>query len=275
VESPDIISADDNNFDLMVLEYSSHIPVVVEFWAKWHLECQRVSDVLEDLAVRHTGRFRLARVNVDSNPRLTKGYQVHTVPTIKTFDNGHVAGQLEGSHTDPQIESFLKRFIPSPEDLLIAKATSYLRDAQYLSVEETCLEILEENPENPGAKLLLAKSLLWQGNYLESLTILQGFPASREYRSAEKLLPLAEGLLAPSGLEQDGEPLEAIYRRALTLIKENQIPSALDGLLETIKQDKNFRKGNPHKMILGIFELLGEEHPVTEEYRSLLANALF
>ena len=275
MDGPDIITADDSNFEFQVLEYSELLPVVVDFWAKWCLDCQRISETLESLAVQYAGRFRLAQVDVDNNPRLTTGYQVHTVPTLKTYENGTVTGQLEGVHTNLQIEEYIKGFVPGPEGLLLEKAASYLRDRQFISAEETCLEILEEIPDNPTARLLLAKSLLWQREYLEALTILHHFPASREFRAAEKLAPLAEHLQAASSLESSGNPLDAIYTRALGLIENEQIPAALDGLLEILKRDKKYRAGTPQKVILGLFELLGEGHPLTEEYRPLLANALF
>ena len=275
VNGPDIITADDTNFELQVLEFSEILPVVVDFWAKWCLDCQPVTETLESLAVQYAGQFRLAQVDVESSPRLTKSYQVHTVPTIKTFENRTVTHQLEGKHTPEQIENYLKRFVPGPESLLLEKAASYLKEKQYSSVEDTCLEILEQVPDNPPAKLLLAKSLLWQGEYLEALTILHHFPASREFQAAEKLAPLAEQLQALASLRSTGEPLDAVYIRALGLIEKDQIPAALDGLLEILKRDKNYRAGNPHKAILGIFELLGEESSLTQEYRPLLANALF
>ena len=275
MDGPDIITADDTNFEFQVLEYSELLPVVVDFWAKWCLDCQRISETLESLAEQHAGRFRLAQVDVDNNPRLTNGYQVHTVPTIKTFENGTVSGQLEGVHTNLQIEVYLKRFVPGPEGLLLEKAASYLKDRQFISTEEICLEILEEVPNNPPARLLLAKSLLWQGEYLEALTTLHHFPASREFRAAEKLAPLAEQLQAASSLSNSGNPLDAIYTRALGLIENEQIPAALDGLLGILKRDKKYRAGTSQKVILGLFELLGEDHPLTEEYRPLLANALF
>lgn len=275
MDGPDIITADDTNFEFQVLEYSEILPVVVDFWAKWCLDCQRISETLESLAGKLAGQFRLAQVEVDHNPRLTQGYQVHTVPTIKTFENGAVIGQLEGVHTDLRIEEYLRRYVPGPESLLLEKAASYLKDRQFISAEETCLEILDEVPGNPPAKLLLAKSLLWQGEYLEALTTLHHFPASREFQAAEKLAPLAGQLQAASSLEGSENPLDAIYLRALGLIRKEQIPSALDGLLEILKRDKKYRAGTPQKVILGLFELLGEDHPLTEEYRPLLANALF
>ena len=275
MDGPDIITADESNFEFQVLEYSEHLPVVVDFWAKWCLDCQRISETLESLARQHAGRFRLAQVEVDINPHLTKSYQVHTVPTIKTFQNRSVTGQLEGGHTDQQIEAYLRKFVPGPESLLLEKAATYLKDRQFTSAEDTCLEILEQIPDNPPAKLLLAKSLLWQGEYLEALTILHHFPASREFQAAEKMVPLGEQLQSlPSLTDPEGE-LDAIYIRALGLIRQDQVPAALDGLLEIIKRDKTYRNGNPHKAVLGLFELLGEDHPLTEEYRPLLANALF
>lgn len=275
VDRPDIITADETNFEFQVLEYSEILPVVVDFWAKWCLDCQQVSETLESLAVQYAGLFRLAQVDVEHNPQLTKSYQVHTVPTIKTFEKRSVTGQFEGKRNNQQIEDYLRKFVPGPESLLLEKAGCYLKDRQFSSVEDTCMEILELVPDNPPAKLLLAKSLLWQGEYLEALTILHHFPASREFQGAEKLAPLAEQLQALPSLEVSGDPLEAIYTRALGLIEEDQIPAALDGLLEIIKQDRNYRGGNPQKAILGLFELLGETHPLTEEYRPLLANALF
>lgn len=275
MDIPDIITADDTNFEFQVLEYSENIPVVVDFWAKWCLDCQPISDTLEALAIQHAGRFRLAQVDADHNPRITRSYQVHTLPTVKTFENGSIIGQLEGKHSSTHIEDFLSQFVSGPEGLLLEKAASYLRDRQFRAAEDTCLEVLEELPDNPPAKLMLAKSLLWQGEYLEALTILNHFPASKEFRGAEKLAPLGEQLQALPSLSSGAVKLDAIYIRALGLIAEDQIPAAMDGLLEIIKRDKTYRQGFPHKAILGLFELLGEEHHLTEEYRPLLANALF
>ena len=275
MNGPDIITADDTNFELQVLEYSEILPVVVHFWANWSLASQPVGEFLEGVAVHYPGRSRFAQVDVESTPRLTTGYQVHTVPTIKTIINRHVSGQLAGKHTQQQIEGYLRQFVPGPERLLLEKARTYLQDKQYSAVEDTCLEILDQVPGNPPATLLLAKSLLWQGEYLEALTLLHHFPASPEFQAAEKMAPLAEQLQALPSLRNTRDTLDAIYIRALGLIENEQIPAALDGLLEIIKQDKKYRAGNPHKVMLGVFELLGNQHPITLEYRPRLAGVLF
>lgn len=276
MEEPDIISVNEVDFENRVLVYSDRMPVLVNFWASWDDTCKRTNPQLESLVQENPGRFRLANLDVDKNPLLTGRYQVHTVPTLKTFQNGMVTHQLEGLQTNLQLVDYVRSFTPGPENLLLEKAASFLESGHYKDVEETCLEVLEENPGNPGAKLLLAKSLIWQGEYLEALTIIHHFPASTEYQGAEKLGPLAEGLLQefdPGQLNENA--LDPYYYRSLHLIQSGNIEAALDGLLEILKQNKGYRSGGPRKIILGVFELLGNDHPLVIDYRAQLANALF
>ncbi len=276
MEEPDIISVNELDFEVQVLVYSDRIPVLVNFWASWDDAWKRTKVQLESLVLENPGRFRLANLDVDKNPLLTGRYQVHTVPTLKTFQNGIVTHQLEGLQTNLQLIDYVRSFAPGPENLLLEKAANYLESNRYEEVEDTCLEVLEDDPGNPGAKLLLAKSLIWQGEYLEALTIIHHFPTSTEYQGAERLSPLVEGLLKEFDPGQQSEnPLDPHYYRSLHLIQIGNIEAALDGMLEILKQDKGYRSGQPRKIILGVFELLGYDHPLVIDYRAQLANALF
>jgi putative thioredoxin len=276
MEAPDIVTADETNFDFQVLEYSERVPVLVNFWARWSSNCLRTNTLLENLARQGAGRFRLAMVDVDASSQLTQRYQVRTVPTLKTFENGVVTRHMEGVKTTLQVIEYIKTIAPSPDNLLVEKAENLLKEAEYQEVEETCLEILENEPDHPRAKLMLAKSLIWQGEYREALTLLDQFPASQEYPQAEKLNPLVQSLLDESDqLAASDDPLGRIFSRALTLIKGGNIPAALDGLLGIIQKDKTYRGGEPRRIMLGVFELLGNDNELTQEYRNLLANTLF
>jgi putative thioredoxin len=276
MEQPDIVHVDDSNFDFQVLAYSDHIPVLVFFWAKWDLTSLKIDPVMESLTGEYQGRFRLAKVDIDTNKELAQRYKIHTIPSIKIFYKGLVTNQTEAINTKSQLIDFIKSIFPGPENILVEKAINHLNEGLYSEVEEICVEILDEYPEHSRAKLLLAKSLIWQTEYLEALTILTSFPPSMDYRSAERLLPLTEQLLNESfQSEESVDHLEIVYRRAISLIQSENMEAALDGLLSIIKKDKNFRDNQPQQVILGIFELLGENHPITKEYRPLLANALF
>jgi putative thioredoxin len=276
MEHPDIVTVDEANFDYQVLVYSKRVPVLVDFWAEWCVTCQRTSPLLETLTEQNSGRFRLAKVDVDQNVQLTQRYQVHTVPTLKTFENGLITRQIIGIKTNIQVIDFVQEIVPGPENLLIEKATSLFQTEEYQEVEEICREILEDDPAQPKANLLLAKSLIWQGKYLEVKNILEQFPSSQEFQGAEKLRPLVEALGTITGQQPRGaEPLDAVYIRAVKLISLGNIPAALDGLLEILRKDKLYKKSLPKDLILGLFELLGNDHPLTQEYRPQLANILF
>lgn len=277
MDLPDIISVDETNFEYHVLAYSEQIPVLVLFWAQWCLTCRTITPIMDTLTGEHPGQFRLAKVDVDLNPRLTKRYQVHSVPTIKTFQNGVVIDQKEGIKSDLQLNEYVKKIFPGPESLLLAKAASQLETKQFQALEETCLEILEELPGHARASLFLVQALIWQREYLEALTILSHFPPSPEYPKAELLKPLVEQLLS-STTRQDslqGGQLDLIFDRAIKLIERENFAAALDGLIGIVQKDKGFRKGLPRLVALGVFELLGDDHQVSREYRPLLANSLF
>ena len=272
----DIIIADESNFEYQVLAFSEITPVLVDFWAHWSEICQRTSPLLEALTRQNNGKFRLAKVDVDINKGLTQRYQVHTVPTLKAFENGLVSRQIEGIKTNSQVIDFVKEIVPGPENLLIEKAASLLKAEEYQEVESTCLEILEEQPSNPKANLLLIKSLILQGDYPEALTIIKRFPSSPEFQRAEKIRPLVETLVAGVNEQVSADDnLSPVFNRAINLVMIGNIPAAMDGLLGILKQDKRYKKGLPKQLILGLFELLGDDHPVTEDYRSQLANTIF
>jgi putative thioredoxin len=94
--------------------------------------------------------------------------------------------------------------------------------------------------------------------------------------TAELLKPLA---LALQDLNSDTLPeesdLDAIFRNSIHLASQGKLPLALDGLLDILRQEKNYRNKLARDVILGILELMGSEDPQTREYRSELASALF
>jgi putative thioredoxin len=62
---------------------------------------------------------------------------------------------------------------------------------------------------------------------------------------------------------------------ALRLITLGNLPAAMDGILEVLKLDKNYKDGEAKQVILGLFEVLGYHNPLTRQYQSELALVLF
>ena len=86
-------------------------PVLVDFWAPWCGPCRAVAPVLEALADEYAGKIRIAKLNVDENPRTAVSFRVQSIPTLLLFKNGQVVEQLIGSHPRESIKSVLDRHL--------------------------------------------------------------------------------------------------------------------------------------------------------------------
>jgi len=275
VASDNIIDVSEADFEPEVLEYSEKMPVVVDFWAEWCVPCRTLSPMLEKLANEGMGNFRLAKVNVDENPGLAQRYGVHSIPAVKAFRERRVISEFVGVQPEPRLREFLRAIVPNPTDLAVEKGESLLILNDWRGAEKAFRQALEAAHDYPPALLGLAKSLLAQGMGDQALTILRNFPVSRELAAAEMLKPLAEALqMLENGVEYREDALEAAYLRALRLVQRGNLPAALDGLLDILRQDKRFRGGEAHRIILALLEIMGES-ATTRQYRQELASVLF
>ena len=271
-----IVDVSESNFEYEVLSYSQTTPVVVDFWAAWCVPCKVLSPILERLATTAHGSFRLAKVDVDESPNLAKRYNVRGIPTVKAFNQGQVVSEFTGSLPETRVREFIRALVPEQGDLMLEKGNSLLRSHQWLSAEKAFRQLQESDPENPGGLLGLAKCLLAQGKGSEASLILRNFPASPQFNTAVILLPLSDTMMNyEKGYPLSDDPLEAAFRNSIRLAARGNIPAALDGLLDVLRQDKHFLNGQVRQVILGLLEVLGESDPQTRQYRNELATILF
>ncbi len=271
-----IVSVTEADFDFEVIAFSQRVPVVVDFWAAWCVPCKVISPILEKLASEAKGLFRLAKVNVDENPKLAFRYNVRGIPVIKAFRDGQVVSEFSGVQPEPRVREFLRALAPSRSDLALERAMSLIQSQKWTAAETGFRQVLADQPENPAALLGLGKSLIVLGRAAEAETVLRKISPSREYAAAETLLALVDVLLAqPSVPDERDEPLDAAYHNALHLVERGNLLAAMDGILDVLRQDKRYRSGEPRRVIVGLLEILGDEHPQTRQYRNELASVLF
>ncbi len=274
METEYIIDVGEADFQYEVIQYSQKTPVVVDFWAAWCGPCRTLGPLLERLAREADGRFRLAKVDVDDNPNLSMRYDVRSIPAVKGFRGGQVISEFNGVIPEPNLKKFLRDLAPGPGDLTLLRGQSYLKENRWQEAEVNFRKALSVEPEDSAALLGLVKSLLARSQAAEALQILETFPASKEFSKAQVLKPLCEALIESEETVGEGVS-EATFQRALAIFRRGNIPAALDGLLDVIRSDKNFRNGQARKVFVALLEILGDENRLTRQYRSELASALF
>lgn len=89
----------------------SPMPVLVDFWAPWCGPCRTMAPVLDQLATETTGRLKVAKVNVDENPRLAAAFQVQAIPTLVLLQNGVKRDEIRGALPQAALRSRIDRFL--------------------------------------------------------------------------------------------------------------------------------------------------------------------
>jgi len=271
-----IKTVSESDFEYEVIAYSNQIPVIVDFWAEWCRPCKTLTPMLEKLAEDSQGTFRLAKVNVDDNPNLSLRFGVRSIPNVKAFRDGHLVSEFLGLQPEPRVKEFIRNLTPSQIDLLLEKGQSQLESMNWLDAANSFHQFLAKSPNQPAGLLGLLKSSLMQGFFPEAKQIMDEFPPSQEFAHMELLHPLFDAL-SREEINQpiDDDILDAAYRNALRLMMRGNLPATMDGLMDILRQNKHYRYDEARKVLLGLFEVLGDNHPLTQQYRRELAMVLF
>ncbi len=75
-------------------------------------------------------------------------------------------------------------------------------------------------------------------------------------------------------VSQNSTDLDARLALAKHYVAAKQFEPALNHLLEIIQTDRQFGEDAGRKTMLAVFELLGNEHQLTRQYRRLLAASI-
>lgn len=90
------------------VEHAS-LPVLLDLWAPWCGPCRTIAPVIEQLAGELAGRVKVAKLNVDENPRTAARYGVQSIPTLLVLKHGQVVDTLVGAQPKQAIMARLAR----------------------------------------------------------------------------------------------------------------------------------------------------------------------
>lgn len=279
------------NFMEEVITASQTEAVIVQFWAPWCEPCKQLGPILEKV-VAATKNVRLAKVNIDENQQIAAQMRVQSVPTVYGIVNGQPVDGFAGAQPESAVRQFVEKLAaaaPGAVDIepLLQAGTAALADGDTQEALAAYQQALAARPESAEALAGLVRCLVQMGELDEAAEILQGLdedraaaPALREAAAAldmarksgdsnADLAPLAAAVAA------NPQDLQAKQDYALALFADGQQEQAMDQLLDSIRQDRDWQEGAARQQLLEFFSAIGHASPLVASARATLSSILF
>ncbi|WP_406454519.1 tetratricopeptide repeat protein [Streptomyces sp. NBC_01622] len=277
-----VIDVDEAGFESEVLQRSTEVPVVIDFWAEWCEPCKQLSPILERLALDYSGRFVLARIDVDANQMLMQQFGVQGIPAVFAVVAGQALPLFQGAAAEPQIRQTLDQLIQvaeqrfgltgldvdpdavpgerpeaaaempaGPYDGLLEAAVQALDAGDFGGAVQAYKNVLSDDPANSEAKLGLA-----QAELLQRVSTLDPQQVRTEAAAKPGDVPAQ---IAAADLDLVGGHVEDAFGR----------------LIDTVRRTVGDDRDTVRVRLLELFEVVGGDDPRVTAARRALARALF
>jgi putative thioredoxin len=272
------------NFETDVIAASQTTPVLVDFWADWCGPCKSLGPVLEKLEADYAGRFKLVKINADTEQQLAGAFGVKSLPTCILLMGGRPIDGFMGALPEGKVREFLDKHLPSDADLAAqadAQAADQLMQAGDAHAAIAKLqEALSLNTSDDETRYNLVKLLISVGELeeaeatlapkLSEIPLQLRFDALNYWLQALQFVstdPRAEWPLEQfeATIAENKRDFDTRLAKARVLIAAELFEAAMDELLEIIMRDKAWNHEVARKTYVAILELLTPPKPKTSD----------
>ena len=268
-----VIDVSEPTFQAEVLERSLQVPVIVDLWATWCEPCKQLSPVLERLAAEGRGTWILAKIDVDSNPRISEAFGVQSIPTVIAIAGGQPVEAFSGAQPEPQIRQWIAKLINEFRDQLPGiKAAEQAAGGV----------VVEEEADDP--RFAAAEDALERGDYPAAEAAYQAIldvePANEQAGAAlsqVRFLARAEQTDPSAIVAADADPddLDAQLAAADAEMAGDQVEAAFARLVATVGRNSGEGRDRAREHLVSLFELLAPDDARVTAARRALARVLF
>ena len=286
-----MIDTTQDRFTRDVIDASTELPVLVDFWAEWCGPCRVLGPMLEKLEREYNGRFRLVKVNSDHSPDLSAQFNIRSIPCVIAFVDGNPVNAFVGALPESQLRAFVDKVIPDPSEIQRRKAARLLESGDAAGAATSLRSAIALDPANDAARIDLTSLLLIDAADPESKRLQEAREVLSHVSRAQQSDPTVAALhtriealessarLPPATelearIQANPADLQARLDLAHRWIAERRFEAALDQLLAIVERDRAFHDDAARKTALAIFDLAAEHRELVSRFRRRLAAAL-
>lgn len=267
---------DIQNFENDVIQESFKQPVVADFWAEWCGPCKMLSPVLEKLVAESSGKWKLAKINTEEFPEVAGQFGIRSIPAVKLFIKGKVVDEFVGALPGPKIAEWLSKHIVDEQKSALNKINQLISSGRIPEAKQLVEKVISSGASSPDILLQHARLSFFDafGEYINSMEKLGHERESDEiYLMLIQLEELRTLYMDDSRLPES--PVKTLLKSALTDLFGQNFSGALEKFIEVIREDRSYLDDIGRKACIAIFKYLGEENPLTIEYRRPFGRALY
>lgn len=282
-----IIEVNETNIN-EVVQMSTRVPVLLDFWADWCEPCKTLAPVLEGIVAKYKGKFVLAKVDTEANPMLCQQLGIRSIPALKLIVQGQLAGELNGAQPASEIEKLLQSVLgeveeeeetPEADDFVgqIARARSMGAFDQALDALQAAIQ---EHPKQIEYQVLMAEVLMDVERLDDAQQVLDNIEDEKAKAGAVGRLFFLQEFLSFESAEslqfrvaQDANDIEARYYMAANCVLAGEPEAAMELLLEIVQKDRSYKDDGARTALVKIFDMLAGD-PVIAKYRRRLFASL-
>ena len=283
-----IVDVTVNNIQEMVIQNSSRLPVVINFWSHSNEQSKLANTILEKLATEMAGKFILAKINFDKEKVIIEKFGVTSLPFYKVVKNGEIATEGPGLLTEAAYRSLLNANITEEaSEVLRKQAALAFSEGKYDETVRLLGEAAKTNPNNFKIHLDLVQLYLHTDQLEQAKELFSKLPedAQKDKQGqyingilyfTEIILSAPEVPVIQANLAENPTDCDALFYLAGYLVLNGKYENALQTLFKLFNTDRSYQAGTPQKAIIKVFDMLSGSQPeLVTMYRRKFQSLLY
>lgn len=268
------VEVNEANYQTEVVKASYEKIVLIDFFATWCGPCQLLKPILEKLVQEYD--FVLAKVNIDESQALARQFGVEGVPDVRIVKKGEMVPGFVGALSESQLRELLGKLnLQSDLETGLEQVRKAIASQDAQGAKQLFDKLFATYPNHPRVALEAAKFLVKVGRLDEAQAMLKMVEAG-DRNNASQVKAIQALIQFKQAAQDPGESdLDRLFSQAARSVLTEDYETALQLFLEIVQESRKYRSDGGRKAMVSVFELLGNEHPLTQKYQQELMLALY